>query len=318
MSPEQIGRFARDFAAVSEGAEGGIGVAVSGGPDSLALLLLADAAFPGRVQAATVDHRLRPESAAEAASVAALCRARDVPHETLTATVTRAGEGLQAAAREARYGALAEWMRAHGIALLLTAHHADDQAETLLMRLNRGSGAAGLAGIRRRAPFPAAGPDAALLRPLLAWRRSELAALVREAGIDAIDDPSNGDEAYDRVRLRRQLTAADWLDAAALARSASALAQAEEGLAFATDRLVEERVRRSGDVVEIDPSGLPRELRRRLAARAFERAGTAPRGEQLTALLEDLAAGRTVTLAGLLCRGGPSWRFEPAPPRRTG
>src|SRR3954466_8445661 len=130
IDPSLLERFAGDLAPCG-GGTGLLGVAVAGGPDSLALLLLAEAAFPGRVRAATVDHRLRPESAGEAAFVARICADRGVPHDILEASVARAGEGLQAAAREARYAALAAWMRERGLAWLLTAHHADDQAETL-------------------------------------------------------------------------------------------------------------------------------------------------------------------------------------------
>src|SRR3954463_13051089 len=103
-----IERFRRDLDALA-GTEGPLALAVSGGPDSLALLLLAAAAKPGAVHAATVDHGLRPESAAEAAMVASLCAALGVRHETLRVAVTPDGEGLQAAARKARYAALAEW-----------------------------------------------------------------------------------------------------------------------------------------------------------------------------------------------------------------
>ena len=312
---EAVRRFARDFAALAPEAQGTIGVAVSGGPDSLALLLLTHAAFPGRVRAATVDHQLRPESGAEAAFVSETCRALGVPHDILRADVVPTGQGLQAAARDARYAALAQWMAGGGIEVLLTGHHADDQAETLLMRLNRGAGVGGLAGIRARTPLPLAGPDAVVLRPLLAWRRTELAKIVAEAGVHPVDDPSNADAAYDRARLRVQLRDAPWIDPAALARSAAALAEAEEALAFVAERSFEERVRRTGEALELDPHGLPSELLRRLVSRLI---AASPRGEQVTALLASLKAGETSTLCGWKCRGGTIWRFQPAPPRRTG
>ena len=151
-APALVSRFAADLdAIVAPGTK--VGVAVSGGPDSLALLLLADAAYPGRVHAATVDHGLRPESAAEALFVARICRGRGVPHALLPAGMT-AGANLQAAARARRHDLLGEWAEDIGAGPIVTAHHADDQAETLLMRLNRGSGLAGLAAIRAAGPVP--------------------------------------------------------------------------------------------------------------------------------------------------------------------
>ncbi|HTM19329.1 MAG TPA: tRNA lysidine(34) synthetase TilS, partial [Kofleriaceae bacterium] len=177
MSPQEAERFAADLARLWP--EGGrLGLAVSGGPDSLALLLLAQAAIPGRFAVATVNHGLRPEAAGECAMVERVCGERGIPCVTL-AVKTGAGN-LQAAARAARYAALAEWAGREGLSAIATAHHADDQAETLLMRLNRASGLAGLAGVRARGVLPEG--KLPLLRPLLRWRRAELAAVVTEAG----------------------------------------------------------------------------------------------------------------------------------------
>jgi tRNA(Ile)-lysidine synthase len=150
-------------------------------------LLLAAAHAPARVAVATVDHGLRAEAAEEAAAVAALCARLGVPHATLRLTMAT-GSAIQARARAARYAALAGWARAEGLAALATAHHLDDQAETLAMRLNRGAGARGLAGMRAVATVPG-DPALPLLRPLLGWRRAELAAVVRACGLDAADDP---------------------------------------------------------------------------------------------------------------------------------
>jgi tRNA(Ile)-lysidine synthase len=320
IDPRFVDRFAGDLAALCGAATGPLGVAVSGGPDSLALLLLAEAAAAGRVRAATVDHGLRAGSGSEAAFVAGLCAERAIPHATLPVAVSGDGRGLQAAARAARYAALGGWMRREGIVTLLTAHHADDQAETLLMRLSRGAGLGGLAGIRATLPFPQGGEGARLCRPLLGWRRDELGRIVRDCGLAAVDDPSNADDAYDRVRIRRRLAEAPWLDAAALARSAAALAEAEAALETVADRLQSERTTREGKALLLDPTGLPAELLRRLVLRALGAiVGSAPpRGEQVTALIADLRNGRIATLAGVKCSGGKTWRFEPAPPRRTG
>ena len=304
---EYVARFRADLEGLTLGPPERIGVAVSGGPDSLALLLLAQAAYPGRVCAATVDHGLRPEGAAEAAFVAGLCADLGVPHATLEAGMTER-TNIQAAARERRYALLASWAESTGVACLATAHHLDDQAETLIMRLLRGSGLSGLAGIR--AAKSGAVP---IVRPLLGWRRDELAAIVAAAGIEAVADPSNEDERFDRARIRRHLADAGWIEAEPLARSAAALAQAEESLEWAVERLWRERV----DDDTFDPAGLPDELRRRLVVRILASlGGAAPRGEAMTRLLATLARGGTATLAGVKCTGGTIWRFAPAPPRR--
>jgi tRNA(Ile)-lysidine synthase len=305
---EQVARFRADLEALTGGAPDRLGVAVSGGPDSLALLLLAGAAYPGRIHAATVDHGLRPEGAAEAAFVAGICGRLGISHATLRADM-RDTSNIQAAARERRYALLGEWLGTIGAEFLATAHHLDDQAETLLMRLLRGSGLSGLSGIR------AANPP--MVRPLLGWRRRELAAIVGEAGIDPVADPSNQDERFDRVAMRRRLEACDWLEPVPLARSAAALAQADEAMGWMVERLRPERVTATPEGASLDPGGLPAELRRRLLIGIFAAMGRpAPRGEDLTRLLATLDGGGTATLAGIKCSGGSIWRFSPAPPRR--
>ena len=312
-----VERFRRDLEAQA-GAPPALAVAVSGGPDSLALLLLAHAALPGRVHAATVDHGLRPESAAEADKVARLCGELGVLHSILAVRVERAGEGVQAAARNARYAALAGWMDAEGLELLATAHHADDQAETLLMRLNRGSGVAGLAGVRAAGSVPGSDGRLRLCRPLLGWRQSELCEIVEVAGIEAAQDPSNVDDAFDRARLRRRMGEAPWLDPAALARSAALLAEAEAALEWVAGPLFAARAEAAEGAVTLRPHGLPPELLRRLVLRCLRLVapGASPRGEPLAALIERLREGAAATLCGVKATGGETWRFEPAPPRR--
>jgi tRNA(Ile)-lysidine synthase len=303
----QIARFRHDLEALTGPAPARIGIAVSGGPDSLALLLLAHRAYPGRVEAATVDHGLRPEAAGEAALVASISADLGVPHATLEAGM-RDSANLQAAARERRYALLGLWAEAAGLSCIATAHHLDDQAETLVMRLLRGSGLSGLAGIRA-----VSGGAVPVARPLLGWRREELAALVAAAGIEPVADPSNRDERFDRVRIRRRLAQAGWIEPEPLARSAAALAQAEAALEWTVERLWRERA----DGLTLDPAGLPEELSRRLVLRMLAAMGAAaPRGAALARLLATLAAGGTATLAGVKCTGGAIWRFAPAPPRR--
>jgi tRNA(Ile)-lysidine synthase len=316
-SPARIERFRRDLEALGP-APGAFGVAVSGGPDSVALLLLASAAFPGRVEAATVDHQLRPESRAEALDVAAICAALECPHRILIVDVPPGGQGVQGEARRSRYEALGGWMAESGISNLLTAHHADDQAETLVMRLLRGSGVAGLAGVRARRPVDGAGERACVYRPLLGWRRAELAEIVRESGLEAADDPSNRDVAFDRVRVRRHLAETAWLEPDAIARSAAALADAEEALEAAAGRLFDERTEQRDRAILLRPEDVPAELLRRIVLRCLRciSPGAAPRGEQIGALINQLRAGATVTLSGVKCSGGPQFRFEAAPSRR--
>lgn len=305
VTAELIERFRADTLALTGRLmPGRLGLAVSGGPDSLALLLLAHAAFPGAIAAATVDHGLRPESAAEAHFVAKICVRLGVPHAVLAAGEPVAGN-VQAAARALRYRLLGQWAAHEGVAWLATAHHCDDQAETLLMRLGRGAGLAGLAGVRARTQIH----GLAVIRPLLGWSRAELAQI--SAPLDPVADPSNADPRYDRVRLRQQLAGAGWLDAAAFARSAQALAEAEEALDWATGRLCAERVADGA----FDPAGVPAELRRRIVLKLLD-AAEPPRGADLQRLLAALEAGGTATLAGVKCTGGKVWRFAPAPPRK--
>ena len=311
---ELITRFAADLdALVAPGAK--LGVAVSGGPDSLALLLLAAGARPGMVEAATVDHALRPQSRAEAEMVAAVCTRLGVPHSILTIAWPKApSSNLQAQAREKRYELLGQWAAERGIAAVATAHHLDDQAETLLMRLARGAGIGGLGSVRTRRPL-AEGAD--LIRPLLGWRKSELIALVKAAGLKPVDDPSNRDPRHDRVRMREWLKRADWAEPERIAASAAWLDEADQALDWALKPLAETRITRADGVLTIDPGDVPRELQRRLLLTAFAELGAPrPRGPELTRAMDVLAKGGVTTLGGLKLQGGATWRLRLAPPRR--
>jgi tRNA(Ile)-lysidine synthase len=289
-----------------------LALAVSGGPDSLAMLLLAAAVLPGRIIAATVDHRLRAESAAEAAEVARVCAGLGVPHAILAVTVAEGNR--QAEARAARYAALADWMAGEEAGALATAHHADDQAETLLLRLNRGSGVAGLAGVRARGQVPGTGLP--LLRPLLAWRRAELAEVVAGAGLTAAADPSNLDPAYDRARLRGHLADADWLDLPAIAASAAHLADADAALDWAAAREWQERVETSGLGLIYRPQA-PRAVALRVLARIIRSLdGGEVRGGQIATLFERLVARQPASIGVLVARPLPDgWHFSKAPAR---
>ena len=313
-SPTPTERFKADLLALLPEPGRPIALAVSGGPDSVALLLLAHVAFPGAIEAMTVDHGLRPESGGEAAQVAAICAGMGVPHHILPVTVAREGEGVQAAARAARYDAMAARCRAIGAHALLTAHHADDQAETLMLRLARGAGIGGLRGIRPIGDWN----GIAILRPLLGWRRSELAAIVSAAGIAAADDPSNRDPHYDRTAARALLKDVPWLDPDRLAASARHLADAEAALDWTAREAARGRLTREKDAVLLDAADLPHELVRRLVLIGLAELGVpAPEGPSIERLIAALSAGRTATLGGIRASPGRFWHFSPAPARRS-
>lgn len=307
---DAVARFGADVRQLTGAAPGRIGVAVSGGPDSMALLWLAARAFPGEVEAATVDHGLRPESADEARMVGEWCRAADIPHAALTLPGPITGN-VQSNARSARYAALERWRNERSLDWLMTAHHADDQRETILMRLNRGSGVGGLAGVRRR--------SGGVLRPLLDWRRAELEAVAIEAGVPFVHDPSNIDHRFDRAALRARLEDVDWIDPMAAVRSADALAEADAALDWITDALAAQHVRVEGDGLLLDHTDLPRELLRRallLMLRRLDPTAPPPRGDTLDDAIARAQSGGKASIGRWLLAGGMHWRLQPAPPRR--
>ena len=328
-------------------------LAVSGGPDSIALMWLAArwrrALTRGpRLIAVTVDHGLRTEAAAEARQVKRLARSLNLPHRTLRWTGAKPKTGLPAAARAARYRLLVQAARANGATHVLTAHTRDDQAETLLMRMLRGSGIAGLAAMARESER-----DGLLLaRPLLNVSKSQLIATLKKAKISFADDPTNRDLNFTRPRIRAVLPvlAAEGGDTRNLARLASRLARANaavEVLADGAERYLALRDRqaagakdsagkfdaKSFDIKSFDAkafAALPEEIRLRLLLRAINRLGHEGPAElgKVEALLS--ALDRTVvenaararpklrqTLAGALVTViGGRIHIEAAPPRR--
>jgi tRNA(Ile)-lysidine synthase len=213
-------------------------LAVSGGPDSVALMWLA-ARWRGkgkrgpRLMAVTVDHGLRPEAAREAREVKELARSLDLPHRTLRWTGPKPKTGLPAAARDARYRLLAQAARAFGATHILTAHTRDDQAETLLMRMARGSGLAGLAAMARQSERE----GVVLARPFLQISKSQLVATLTKAKLGFAVDPSNRDLSFTRPRFRALMPAlaAEGCDSRNLARLASRLARANAALEVLVD-----------------------------------------------------------------------------------
>lgn len=316
--PALIDRFREDLDPLLAPGER-VGIAVSGGPDSMALLLLAAAARPGEVEAATIDHAMREGSREEAEMVAGVCQRLRVPHAILTVAWGEVpATAIQERARSARYRLLGFWAEERGLDAIATAHHADDQAETFLMRLARGAGVRGLAAMRRRSIAP--GTEARLIRPLLDWRRGELEQVCRAAGVEFVADPSNQDHRFERVRVREALAASDWLDPEAITRSAAHLSEAEAGLDWAMRQEWQRGVREHGGSISYRPEGAAREILRRVAARAVRRLATEGdpilRGAELDRLLATLNEGGTTTLRGVLCRGGAEWRFSKSPERR--
>ena len=287
------------------------GLAVSGGADSMAMLALAVQIWPGQVEAATVDHGLRPEARDEAAMVADWCATHDVPHAILRPSEPITGN-LQSRARAARYALLEDWRAERGLDWLLTAHQADDQVETLIMRLNRGSGVAGLASVRARREN--------VLRPLLGFRRAELRAFCEARHVPFADDPSNDDSRFDRVKLRKTLSGDALFDPAGLARSIEALADAAAALDWMTERLEAEMVAQDGDGIVLADTGLPAELRRRLLLRMIARINPQadpPRGPSLDQAIVQLLRGKAVALADCIVKGGEQWVVRRAPARKT-
>lgn len=284
-------------------------IAVSGGPDSTALLFLARrwrGARDGGPQllAATVDHGLRPEAAAEAAAVARRCAQWGVPHRILAWTGTKPQRGIQAAAREARHRLLRAAAADAGADALAFAHTLDDQAETVLFRLARGSGLTGLSAMRPAAERA----DVVLLRPLLGVPKARLVATLEAAGVTYARDPGNQDPRFTRPRLRAlaPALAAEGLDARRLALLARRAGRADAALeAVAADakaRLVR-AAPADGAVLAVDRAGfaaLPEEIAIRLLGHLITAVGS--EGPVELGKLEALAA----RLAAALAHGGSS------------
>ncbi|HZH53744.1 MAG TPA: tRNA lysidine(34) synthetase TilS [Microvirga sp.] len=309
--------------------------AVSGGPDSVALMHLlarwrAESSAPP-VIVATVDHGLRPQSAEEADFVAREAASLGLPHRTLVWTGAKPQTGVQEAAREARYRLLAECARETGASHLVTAHTLDDQAETVLMRMARGSGLTGLAGMRRERDRE----GIRHVRPLLDCPKAKLLALCEREGWRFVSDPSNRDERFARVRWRRLMPALaqEGLTAERLARLAERLTQADEALdAKAREALALAGMEQEGEGSAFDGRRLAREpfeIALRMLAQALARTGPgldATRLHRLEAcagrLREAAAAGRSLrlTIAGALIGLDRSGRLliRPEPSRRRG
>lgn len=306
-----------------------LGLAVSGGADSLALMLLAHrfAVARGELQrfvVYSVDHGLRPEAAAEAAFVKSTAEQLGFVARILRWTGPKPATGLQAAARQERYRLMAEAMRKDGVTALLTAHHLGDQAETVLMRMAHGSGIEGLRGMDYSTEIA----GLRIIRPLLEVDPGLLRQLVFEAGLEPLVDPSNADRDFERVRWRQLLPdlAALGLDARRLGKLASRLRDADRALEESTAAAFTSLERHAGGPgLRFDRAmltGLPRAVAVRVIGRALGEVGGWQKPHALAAvevLTDRLVHGQVrTTLHGCTIRSdGKAIRIEPETGRRS-
>ncbi|EGP10043.1 tRNA(Ile)-lysidine synthetase [Bradyrhizobiaceae bacterium SG-6C] len=288
-------------------------LAVSGGPDSVALMWLAarwrkTLKQGPRLVAVTVDHGLRKEAAREARDVKHLAAALDIEHRTMKWRGDKPKTGLPSAARDARYRLLARAAKSCGASHILTAHTQDDQAETVIMRLSRGSGIAGLAAMARQTDRG----DVVLVRPFLDVPKARLVATLEKAGIAFADDPTNHDPRFTRPRLRALMPAlaAEGADARGLARLAARLARANEALDVMTDGAERYLASRDGDRPNagfelVAFAALPAEIRVRLLMRAINRVGHEGPAE----------LGKVEALSEAINRIGPAQKSGSGSPR---
>jgi tRNA(Ile)-lysidine synthase len=285
--------------------DGGIGVAVSGGSDSLALLHLCHG-LGLACHAVTVDHALRAESAAEAEQVAAICAGLGVPHQTLRWDHGAIVGNLQDQARRARYALLADWARGLGLARVMIGHTADDQAETFLMGLTRAAGLDGLSGMRP------AWVEAGVVfqRPLLDQTRADLRAYLTRAGVSWIDDPSNDNDRFARVRARQTLMALQplGLSAVQITETIAHLASAQQALQAVTSAAWDVCGSEVAGAVQLrldDFAAQPAEIQRRLLLAVigwYSGGDYAPRAQKIATLAEAIRQGADATLHGCCFR----------------
>jgi tRNA(Ile)-lysidine synthase len=294
----------------------GMLAAVSGGADSLALLHALHHAGV-LLEVATIDHGLRPESAGEIELVHRQCVALGLRFHSRAVTLA-AGSGLEAAARDARYAALQTIRVERGLAVIATGHTASDQAETVLMRLGRGSSLAGAAGILERR-------SDGVVRPLLGVTRDQTRAYVTSLGVEFVDDPMNDDPTFTRVQVRQGALPA--LRAAlgpgverALARFAQHAAEDDAVLQEQARTALERAVRHDGTLDRVAVLSLQRSIARRVVVMLLERSAVPIDAQLVDDCLRAVEGKGTATLPGdqLLTIKDGAVAVEPAPPRRAG
>lgn len=283
-------------------------LAVSGGPDSIALMHLAKKWMRAnghgpQTTVATIDHGLRAESADEALFVAAQASALGLPHVTLAWTGEKPRSGIQAAARDARYRLLADYCGLRGVQAVVTAHTEDDQAETFLMRLRRGSGLDGLSAMTIAAEWN----GTPILRPLLGFSKRRLLAYLRQHGLPYVDDPSNRNSAFERVRLRQatKALAAAGITRLSLSRASSRLDRSRRALDSIAEAFLQKYFRVSplgqGAVDREAFLNLPEDLRLRAVSRILPMVSgrsNPPRMARVERLLPKLALAHYRTTLG--------------------
>lgn len=285
-----------------------LGIMVSGGGDSMALLhLLHRAAGQGvRLEAVTIDHGLRAEARAEAEMVAAFCAARGIAHQISLWQRAGAGGNLMDEARRARYAMAVDWAQARGISHIAVGHTADDQAEGVLIGLSRRAGIDGLSGMRKAWTQQ----GLRFSRPLLTIPRADLRDYLTRHGIAWVDDPSNDDTHYTRVKARRALAAL-----APLGITAATLAAVSDNLEMARVAIAAQVAHAANLVTQTEAATLnipravyeplPMEIKRRLLIAALRWTASAsypPRALAFTAVLHAIAQGKDATLGGVQFR----------------
>ena len=276
----------------------------------MALLRLAAQAAACRLTVLTVDHGLRPGSAAEARQVGQWCRGLGLAHQTLNWTGASPGSGIQARARKARYDLMADWCNANAASALLTAHSRDDQAETVLMRLLRTDSFDSLAGIPQFGQWH----GLPLIRPLLSCRRADLRAYLAALGQDWIEDPSNDDTRFERVRLRRLMPALEetGLTVERLAALAQSCRDVGDAIGAAAGRWCRAHLEQEPGLCRFPAAGfgcLPLALRVRILGTVIAHfgGGGTPERAELERLAEAMAAG---TLSRRTLGGALAWRRQ--------
>jgi tRNA(Ile)-lysidine synthase len=303
------------MAEVGVGPNDPIAVGLSGGGDSVALTLLLRA-WGATPTALIVDHGLRSSSRAEAAKVSAWAQKLGLKAQILRRRGSKPTSNIEDEARAARYRLLGDWCREHVVERLLIAHTSEDQAETFLLRLGRGSGMDGLAAMAASSPFPRPGYGSLrILRPLLGFGRDELRAYATAKGAAWIEDPMNADPRFARTRMRRLLPLLDeaGVPVTRIVQAAQHASRARAALEAATQAFLDAHVRFDGDVARLDAPALgrqPREIGLRALASVLGRVSGQeyrPRFERLERLFDALGTAGPFaarTLHG--CRVAPS------------